>query len=107
MTLPLLMPPYYGTDWIAAAFALLGTYLLGSKSKFGFIFNVFACAFSIVFAYLAGTLPIGLVNGLMLGLNVRGYLNWVKSQKDKGNSEEVAPQKNSLKPIETPETTTI
>ena len=69
-------PAYYGTDWISSALAVTGTYLLGNKSRKGFVFNVLACFFAVGFSVLAKSVPLAAVNATMLVLNLRGYLKW-------------------------------
>lgn len=71
---------YYGTDWVAAFSSVLMIYLVGNKNPAGFVFGLLANISWISFALLTGSIPIISANIVFLVLNVRGYLNWKKSQ---------------------------
>ncbi len=72
---------YYGFDWISATCALLGIYYLGSNKRSGFILMFLAAVTGMVFAVLAKTLSLILLNVIFIFLHARGYLNWGKEQK--------------------------
>ena len=66
-------------DWIAAIFELLGSWLIGSKRKIGFI-----CFLMCNFLWIAYILVSGTTYGLLLvvipsiGINIRNFIKWSK-----------------------------
>ncbi len=68
---------YYGFDWLAMGLSLWAVYLLGNKSRRGFL--VFAAANAIWIALGFGpmkSLGIGIGNVIFLIMNTRGYIEW-------------------------------
>lgn len=69
-------------DWIAAAFELVGLYLVGNRNKVGFIFNLLCGVCWISYCCISKeTYGILLVIIPALGINVRNYLRWRKYEK--------------------------
>jgi hypothetical protein len=67
---------YAGLDIIAAGCGLAGMYLLGSRNRAGFLLCTLASAFGIGFAALAGSLPLLVMNAILLFVNLWGFLSW-------------------------------
>jgi hypothetical protein len=71
---------YLGFDLVAAGCGLAGMYLLGSRSRAGFLLCALASAFGIGFAALAGSLPLLLMNTILSFVNIWGFLNWGRAR---------------------------
>ena len=69
---------YYGIDWFGTLFVVLGIYFLGEKQKKGFIFGVIGSSAWLIFAVMVDSVASFVLNVLMIGLNIRGYLKWIK-----------------------------
>lgn len=73
---------YYGLDWLAMSLSLLAVWMLGNKSKFGFLVFVAANA---IWVALGLTLihSYGIVVGNLFFLvsNARGFANWWKEER--------------------------
>lgn len=70
-------------DWIAAAFELIGAWLVGNKDKKGFILIFLGCA---VWVFVALTRPgvLGLLLVVIpaLWINIRNYFKWYKEERN-------------------------
>jgi len=77
-------------DWLAAAFELIGAWMVGNKNKNGFILIFFGC---LTWVFVALTRP-G-VSGLLLvvlpalWINIRNYIKW------KGEDNVLAVEENN------------
>lgn len=71
-------PDYYGTDWLASFAGLIGMYFLSNHKRQGFLFNMAGILLGTVFAVLAKSSPLVLVNIIAFGLNFRGFIKWKK-----------------------------
>ena len=69
---------YYGFDFIAAICAIIGMFFLGNKKRIGFVLYLIATASGIVFAILAKSLPLTVMNIIMFIMNLRGFFLWKK-----------------------------
>ena len=67
---------YYGLDWIAMGTSLLAVYLLGQRSRLGFVSFLISNVIWIVLGVLAGIWGIVAGNVAFLALNARGYTKW-------------------------------
>lgn len=72
---------YYGFDWLAMVCGLLGMYLLGSKSKYGFVCFMVGSSSWVVVGFLVGSLPLICGSSVSLILQIRGLLNWQRENK--------------------------
>ncbi len=71
---------FLGFDLLAAGCGLAGMVLLGSRNRAGFLLCTLASAFGIVFAALAPSLPLLVMNTILLFVNLWGFLNWGRVQ---------------------------
>jgi len=69
---------YFGIDWIGAFMLFMSMYLLGDGKRTGFFFGILGCLLMLVFSILAGSLGSFVLNVVLSGLNLRGYLRWNK-----------------------------
>ena len=67
---------YYGTDYIAAACGIVAMVMLGDRKRTGFLLYMLATCFGMAFSIMAHSFPIMVTNGIMFGVNLRGYLKW-------------------------------
>ena len=75
---------YWGLDWLAMALSLFSVYLLGNKNRVGFL--VFAAANSTwIFLGLTWMTSLGIAvgNTVFLFMNIRGFVNWKRTEPDK------------------------
>ena len=71
-------------SFIAAAFELLGIYLLGHRHRIGFISNMFAGILWILYVILSkNTFGLLMICSVALVLNFKGFRMWSKSEKEK------------------------
>jgi hypothetical protein len=75
---------YYGTDYLAAACVIVAMVLLGDRKRTGFLLYMLATCFAMVFAVLAHSFPIIVTNGIVFGLNLRGFLKWRQATPPEG-----------------------
>ena len=72
---------YWGLDWLAMALSLFSVYLLGNKNRVGFL--VFAASNStwiFLGLTLMTSLGIAVGNTVFLFMNIRGFVNWRRSE---------------------------
>jgi len=69
---------YYGTDIVGMVLIAISIYLIGEKNKLGFITSIIGNISWIIFSMLASSIPSLILNGLLIILNIRGYINWKK-----------------------------
>ena len=65
-------------DWIAGAFELIGSWLIGSKKKVGFVFNFIGCSVWIYVAIHTKIYGLLLVVVPAIFINIRNYIKWCK-----------------------------
>lgn len=70
------MTQYVGVDWLAMALTFLGIYLLGNKSRYGFIVLMLGNLCWAAVGLWAHSLPMLLANLGFFGMNVRGVIKW-------------------------------
>lgn len=76
---------YYGFDWLAMGCSLLATYLLGSKSRYGFVVFMLSGISWIAVGYLTGSWAMIVGNVIFSVLHLRGLLNWDKELKQESS----------------------
>jgi hypothetical protein len=74
-----LFTEYYGLDWVAMIAGLATIYLLGSKKRSGFIVGIIAGIVWTAVNLIAEIWPGIILNVILIGLYIRGYVNWAKS----------------------------
>lgn len=67
---------YYGIDYIAMFLTFAAIYLVGSKKRYGFLFGLVGNALWVIYAVLAESIPIFVVNIVLWILYLRGYIKW-------------------------------
>ncbi|GFZ83330.1 hypothetical protein GCM10011403_28670 [Pseudohongiella nitratireducens] len=70
------MAEYYGVDWVAMVLTLTAIYLLGNKSRYGFITMMGGNSCWVALGILTGSLGLIAANVVFLFMNLRGYLKW-------------------------------
>jgi 4-amino-4-deoxy-L-arabinose transferase-like glycosyltransferase len=78
---------YYGTDYMAAACVIVAMVLLGDRRRAGFLLYMLATCFAMAFAIMAHSFPIIVTNGIVFGLNLRGFLKWRHAAPAKGERD--------------------
>ena len=67
---------FYGVDWLATLAGLTGVYLLGSKSRYGFLVMMVASVSWLVVGLLIGSWALSLGSVVFFSLHVRGWIRW-------------------------------
>ncbi len=70
---------YYGVDWLAMTMTFSSLYLLGQKSRIGFVFGILANISWFTFGIMAHSIANSIANVIFVFLNIRGYRRWRKS----------------------------
>jgi hypothetical protein len=78
---------YFGLDYIAAATAIGGMYLLGNRNRAGFVLYAFSSLAMIGVALLIASPPIFIANAIALAVTIRGFWNWVGGCMITGSAE--------------------
>ena len=73
---------YYGFDWLAMGCSLLATYLLGSKSRYGFAVFIASGISWIIVGYLTNSWAMIVGNVVFSILHFRGLINWNKELRE-------------------------
>lgn len=81
--LKLLIGNYYGTDWLGMFFGCMCIYLLGSKSRWGFIAGIMANIAWFAFGILTSSIPDLIMQCIVVVMHVRGFLHWSRASKRK------------------------
>lgn len=69
---------YFGVDWIAMVLTFVAIYLLGNKSRHGFLVMMCGNACWTLVGVLTSSLAMILANAVFLGMNLRGYVRWAE-----------------------------
>ena len=70
------MTHYLGLDWLAMALTFAAIYLLGNKSRTGFMVMMVGNLIWAVIGLWAHSYAMVLANLAFFSMNVRGYLKW-------------------------------
>ena len=73
------MTQYFGVDWLAMCLTFLAIYLLGSKSRFGFVVMMLGNLCWAAIGIWAHSEAMLLANIGFLVMNVRGFTRWSSS----------------------------
>ena len=66
-------------DWIAGALELLGNYIIGNKSRWGFVINALCCACWVSYVlYVKSAYGLLLVVVPSFIINVRNFVKWTR-----------------------------
>jgi hypothetical protein len=71
---------YFGLDYIAAATAIWGMYLLGSRKASGFVLYAVSSTAMLGLAILIDSPPIFIANAIALAVTLRGLRKWSREQ---------------------------
>lgn len=74
---------YYGIDWLATFCGLTGVYLLGNKSKIGFILFMIASASWSVFGMMTGSIAMAIGSMIFFSMHLRGFLSWRRDERNR------------------------
>ncbi len=72
---------FYGIDWLATACGLTGVFLLGNKSKYGFLIFMVASASWVTFGFLTGSYAVILGSSTFFFMHLRGWIKWRRDEK--------------------------
>ncbi len=67
---------YYGLDWAALVFGVMGSFLIGNMRREGFICSMFACSCGFTVAYLSHQYGFLVYNMILISLATRNYMRW-------------------------------
>lgn len=71
---------YYGVDFAAAIFSLIGLWMLGNKNKYGFIFGLLGTLSWTIFNILVCTIPGVISNIIFMLVHTRGFIKWLREK---------------------------
>ena len=81
---------FYGCDWAAMAFTFISLYLLGNRSRTGFLIGIIANFFWFSYGYQTDSIANMLCSFVVICLQTRGWKNWGPKITDQ-TPEPVAP----------------
>lgn len=70
------MTEFYGVDWLAMVLTLTAIYMLGNKSRTGFITMMGGNSCWVLLGVLIGSLGLIAANIVFLIMNLRGFVKW-------------------------------
>ncbi|MEM1099824.1 MAG: nicotinamide mononucleotide transporter [Planctomycetota bacterium] len=71
---------YYGVDWLAMTLTFLAIYLLGNKSRSGFVVMMAGNASWFVLGLLTASVAMLVANAVFFAMNVRGFWRWSRPE---------------------------
>ncbi len=74
---------YYGVDWLATAAGLTGVYLLGNRSKFGFVLFMLSSTSWSIFGVMSGSIAMTVGSMIFFTMHLRGFLAWRRDERNK------------------------
>ena len=84
---------FYGIDWLATVCGLTGVYLLGNKSKLGFIAFMVASLSWAVFGVITGSIAMTVGSMIFFTMHLRGFLAWRRDEQNKMDAVHVTVAK--------------
>jgi hypothetical protein len=75
---------YYGVDWLATVCGLTGVYLLGNKSKIGFVLFMMASTSWAIFGVMTSSIAMTIGSTIFFSMHLRGFLAWRRDEREKG-----------------------
>ena len=70
---------YFGIDWLAMVLTFIAIYLLGNKSRYGFVIMMGGNSCWTVIGLLANSYAMVIANIVFFIMNTRGYIRWKKT----------------------------
>ncbi len=67
---------YFGIDWLAMVFTFVAIYLLGNKSRLGFVVMMCGNFCWVIIGGLSASLAMVIANLVFFAMNARGWHNW-------------------------------
>ena len=67
---------FYGCDWAAMTFTFISLYLLGNKSRVGFLAGIIANVFWFSYGYQTDSIANMFCSFAVICLQARGWKNW-------------------------------
>ncbi len=67
---------YYGIDWIAMLFTFAAIYLLGNKSRTGFVTMMCGNTCWVIVGVLTSSIAMIIANAVFFAMNARGWFRW-------------------------------
>ena len=74
---------FYGIDWLATVCGLTGVYLLGNKSKIGFIAFMMASLSWALFGMITGSIAMTIGSLIFFSMHLRGFLAWRRDERNR------------------------
>lgn len=71
-----MLTDYYGIDWIAMVLTIIAIYLLGNKSRKGFVIMMAGNLCWVALGALTGSLGLIAANCTFIVMNIRAYFKW-------------------------------
>ncbi len=84
---------FYGIDWLATVCGVTGVYLLGNKSKVGFILFMIASTSWAIFGLMTGSIAMTLGSTIFFTMHLRGFLAWRRDERLAGDPVHVTVAK--------------
>lgn len=75
----IVLPTYYGVDWVAMALTFWSMYWIGERRRGGFLIGMVGNLFWFAFGYMVDSQATLLANAALFWLNARGYARWHRS----------------------------
>lgn len=72
---------YYGLDWGALAFGLIGCHLITRQNRVGFLFSMLGCACGLSVASMSGQYGFIVYNVILIFMMARGFTGWRKKEE--------------------------
>lgn len=69
---------YNGCDWAAMLFTFISLYLLGNRSRTGFLMGIIANFFWFSYGYLTASVANMFCSFVVICLQARGWYNWAE-----------------------------
>ncbi|MFP4106754.1 MAG: nicotinamide mononucleotide transporter [Phycisphaerae bacterium] len=77
---------YYGVDWTALILTFVSIYMLGRKSKWGFVFGIGASLCWLTFGIMVESVANVAANVIFIALHIRGWWKWTREPVEAKNA---------------------
>lgn len=67
---------YYGLDWLALFFGVIGTYFVTQKKRIGFAFSIMSCLCGFAVASISMQFGFVFYNLLLVTIMAKGWMEW-------------------------------
>ena len=78
---PAIALKYFGIDWLAMMFTFVAIYLLGNKSRQGFVTMMCGNACWVVIGVLTSSIAMVIANLVFFAMNTRGWFRWSRTEQ--------------------------